>query len=415
MGFTWTPTGALEAGIDGYIEIRDDVTGDVFNAIIQVQSKATEESFAAETAESLEYLCDARDLDYWMQGNAPVILVVSRPRTNEAYWVSIKDYFRDPAVRQVRKVRFDKRRHRFDDHCKAELVTLAIPRDSGLYLAPVPRTEVLYSNLLPVASHASRLYIAETDCRRKEDVWREMNRLDVHVGSEWLLTGKRILSVHDLSEPPWSHICDVGTMDELDAEEWADADDPDRQREWVRLLNSCLREKCYPLVRYNHDRKCYYFTATTDLRHRVFPYQAIKADTKRDVFRAYPADNNPRYYRHSAFQGAFRRFGGSWHLEITPTYHYTRNGRDEYRYYEDRLSDIKRLEHNEAVMGQVVMWGEFLRRKGDMFTQEYPHLSFGVLQSFEVAAGIDDAVWRSRESGDGESQNDEAQQLELFS
>lgn len=417
MGFTWTPTGALEAGIDGYIEIRDDVTGDVFNAIIQVQSKATEETFTAETADSFEYLCEKRDLDYWMQGNAPVILIVSRPRTDEAYWVPIKDYFRDPSVRQARKVRFDKRQHRFGVACKDPLASLAIPRDSGLYLAPVPRTETLYSNLLPVASYALRLYIAETDCRRKEDIWREMNRLDVHVGPEWLLTNKRILSVHDLSEFPWNRICDVATMDELDTEEWADTDDPDRQREWVRILNACLREKCYPLVRYSKDRECYYFTATPDLRTRVFSYQAVKVKAKRDVFRAYPSDGNPRYYRHSALQGAFRRFDGAWHLEITPTYHYTHNGRDEYRYYEDKLSDIKRLEHNDAVMGQVVMWAEFLRREGDMFTQNYPYLSFGELQSFEVGAGIDDAAWRSREgdNDDGQGQDNEAQQLELFS
>ena len=65
------------------------------NSIIQVQSKATEGRFTAETAVSLEYVCDERDLTYWMQGNAPVILVVSRPKTGEAYYVLL----RDPAVR----------------------------------------------------------------------------------------------------------------------------------------------------------------------------------------------------------------------------------------------------------------------------------------------------------------------------
>jgi len=40
MGFIWTPTG-LEAGIDGYIELRDYKTGEVSNFIIQVQSKTT--------------------------------------------------------------------------------------------------------------------------------------------------------------------------------------------------------------------------------------------------------------------------------------------------------------------------------------------------------------------------------------
>lgn len=416
MGFIWTPTGALEAGIDGYIEIRDEVTGDVFNAIIQVQSKATEERFTAETAEGFEYLCDKRDLDYWMQGNAPVILVVSRPDTEEAYWVSIKNYFHDPAVRQARKVRFDKRLHCFDVACRSDLATLAIPLDSGMYLAPAPRTETLYSNLLPVASYAPHLYIAETDCRRKEDVWREMKRLDVHVGPEWLLNNKRIVSVHDLSEFPWNRICDTGTIDELETDEWAESDDPDHRRQFVRLLNACLREKCFPLVRYSGNRDCYFFTATEDRRTRVFPYQSLKAATKRDVFRGYPKEDDPRYYRHSAFQGAFKCFDGAWHLEITPTYHFTWDGRGEYGRYDDRLADIKKVEHNDAVIGQVVMWAEFLRRSGDMFTSDYPHLTFGELLSFEIDAGIDDDAWRSREDGDADRPGqDEARQLELFS
>ena len=46
MGFLWNPTG-LEAGIDGYIEIRDDATSEVTNCIIQVQSKATSSPFCA--------------------------------------------------------------------------------------------------------------------------------------------------------------------------------------------------------------------------------------------------------------------------------------------------------------------------------------------------------------------------------
>ena len=76
MGFVWNPTG-LEAGIDGYIEIRDEATGEVTNCILQVQSKATAAPFAAETDTGFHFVCDERDLDYWLGGNAPVILIVS--------------------------------------------------------------------------------------------------------------------------------------------------------------------------------------------------------------------------------------------------------------------------------------------------------------------------------------------------
>lgn len=160
MGFLWYPTGAIEAGIDGSIEIRDAITGTVRNLIIQVQSKATQNTFTAETAHSFEYLCDERDLEYWLHGNAPVILVVSRPSTDEAYWVAIKDYFSDLSRLKARKIRFDKQRDRFNTHCRAELIRIAAPKESGIYLLPPPQAETLYSNLLKVASFAEHIYMA---------------------------------------------------------------------------------------------------------------------------------------------------------------------------------------------------------------------------------------------------------------
>src|SRR5258706_10216823 len=81
MGFVWSPMGAIESGIDGTIEIRDPETGDMLHSIIRVQSKATAVPFPADTGETFEYLCDERDLDYWLRGNAPVILIRSRTDT----------------------------------------------------------------------------------------------------------------------------------------------------------------------------------------------------------------------------------------------------------------------------------------------------------------------------------------------
>jgi hypothetical protein len=109
VGFLWYSTG-LEAGIDGYIEIRNTSTGEVTNCIIQVQSRATEQPFEGDNGSTFEYRCSEKDLDYWLSGDAPVILIRSRPKTNEAYLASLKDRFRDAAARKGRKVVFDKER-----------------------------------------------------------------------------------------------------------------------------------------------------------------------------------------------------------------------------------------------------------------------------------------------------------------
>lgn len=156
MGCLWYPTGGVEAGIDGIIEIRDSRTGEVTNSVVQVQSKAASGRFTAETETSFEYLCDERDLEYWLNGNAPVILVRSRPDSNEAYWASIKDRFKDLDTIRARKIFFDKARDRFDINALSDIVRLAIPRDSGIYLAPPPKSEKLYSNLLGVSRYSPR-------------------------------------------------------------------------------------------------------------------------------------------------------------------------------------------------------------------------------------------------------------------
>jgi hypothetical protein len=143
MGWIWNATN-IDAGIDGYIEIRDPGTGRATNIVLQVQSKALSQ-FTNETPTSFEYVCSPRDLEYWTAGNAPVILIVSKPAAEQAYWTSVKDYFNTPAKRRDRRITFDKNRDRFDLDARERLAQLAMPRFLGIYLTPPPRTETLQS------------------------------------------------------------------------------------------------------------------------------------------------------------------------------------------------------------------------------------------------------------------------------
>lgn len=77
MGSRWTPSGANEVGIDGYIELFDPTTHVAVGKTLAVQSKVVS-VFLNDTAEIFDFWCDRRDLDYWLQGNMPVILVVSQ-------------------------------------------------------------------------------------------------------------------------------------------------------------------------------------------------------------------------------------------------------------------------------------------------------------------------------------------------
>ncbi len=401
MGFLWYPTGANEAGIDGFIELRDAGTGNVTGFFIPVQVKSTEQQFQAENSEGFDYLCDDRDLNYWLQGNTPVILVRTRPSSGEAYWVSIKNCFDTAEKRKSRKIHFEKGRDRFDQTCKRALLDLAVPKDAGAYFVPPPISETLYSNLLKVHYFPERLYIAETRHRSHEDVWNELRRLGGDYGREWYLKSRQILSFYDLQEYPWNQICEAGTVEEFYTDEWACSDDAEKLRDFVRLLNQCLRRKTWLLdLRYSNQLSCYFFKSTPDLRPRSVSYHSLLQNTSRVVFLGYPSKRDPAkmaYYRHSAFEGYFKRFDGAWYLEITPTYYYTWDGHNLDRYYEDRLKGIKQMERNPAVAGQVVMWADYLRRGGDMFTPQYPFLGFGELMKFDMDVGIDDKMWLRRD------------------
>jgi len=397
----WHPTG-FDAGIDGYIELRMS-SGEVTNCIIQVQSKATEQPFDAETSSTLEFRCNPRDLEYWLGGNAPVILVRSRPSTDEAYWVSIKEYFSDLSRRKTGKIIFDKTTDQFDVTAKPRLHRLAMRADAGPYLATHPRTEVIYSNLLRLARLPDTYYVAATHYRTPPELFARLRELTRPARGEWILHGQMLTSFHDLSLRPWLEVTDPGSVESHDTEEWAETDDPVRQRQFVHLLNICLREALYPKgVKFSRETGCYYFRASHDLSDIEYAYTSREHKTSRAVFRGYARKNDPSqmsYYRHSAFEAHFVRYGGVWFLQITPTYHFTRDGERLSRYAPDLLSGIKRLENNQAVHGQVIMWAHILTAHS-LFDRGPAFLDFAALQQFELAVGFNDDAWLKREETD---------------
>lgn len=403
MGLAWHARNAsLDAGIDGTIEVRDVETQRATNCILQVQSKAVTGRFTAETDTSFEFLCDARDINYWLGGNVPVILVVSRPDSDEAYWISVRDAFATLEAKQARRVAFDKQRDRFNESCRAALVALAVPRASGLYFPPPPRRERLLSNLLPVTRVAEHVYLATTDFRRGEEVWARAKANEWEISGEWHLHEGRILSFHNLREEPWRQLCDPGTAEEFGAEEWSESEDFARRRIFVRLLNEALRSKLRRLgVGFNSKEECYWFLPPLSPKQleRKCTYQSLAREATRTVVRVYRRkDGTIKYHRHNAFKGSFERYDQRWYLEITPTYFFTRDGRIPSRFGESLLQGIKRVERNHSVIGQVITWARFLTQPPDMFGTEYPFLGFGALETVEVDCGVDDQDWLSRES-----------------
>jgi hypothetical protein len=403
MGWVWNAT-SIEAGIDGYIEIRDPATGRATNIILQVQSKALSQ-FANETPDSLEYICSPRDLEYWLSGNAPVILIVSRPSTEESYWASIKDYFNTPTRRRERRVVFDKRRDKFEADSRDRLAQLAMPRYLGIYLTPPPRTETLYSNLLRVAQFPENMYRASTQIQEGREIRRTLG-WGHGAPDEWIAKRKEVVSFQPFDDNVWNEIIEPGTSDRFNTAEWALSDDRERINEFLELMFHSLKAKLRPLgISYFRDGEYFYFTATSNLQPKRIDYKSLKKSTTRTVFQGFPSKDDPthmRFYRHAAFGGQFFRFDKMWYLAITPTYHFTFDGWQRHKWYESKLKGIKALEKNPAVLGQIAMWAALLReRPAGLFPEsERSHLKFGDLMSDQLDAGINEGWWLWNEEDD---------------
>ncbi len=419
MGYLWTPTtGHSDAGIDGFIEIRRMDTGEATNFILQVQSKATMREWESETEDSFDYRCDERDLAYWLQGNAPVILIVSRPKTNEAYWISIKDYFSDLEKRKARKIRFNKRQDAFKTTAASALTEKAMPRDAGVYLAPPPKAEILFSNLLPVGRYAPDLWCAETKYRKPTEIWGVFKEMNVRPGGEWILKEGKIFSFHDLAQEAWNNVCDPNTVQKTSTDEWAQSNSPDKKNDFVRLLGLALKTilgwKAVWYLKPKSGFGFYYFAPTKDLSPRVVRWKRSK-ESERTVFQAYPSKKDPTriaYYRHSAFEPKFRRLGGTWFLEITPTYYFTSDGKMPSKYRDSYLSGIKRIEKNVAVTGSVLFWAHLLTAR-DLFSKTSPFLTFSDLLEFPVEFGIHDDDWLAKAETEEKELLQEVENAEL--
>lgn len=419
MGQVWRPTNVHDTGVDGTIEFRDPSTGEVSNRHIQVQSKATDSSWESETEAGFVYRVRKDDLDYWLRGNLPVVLVVSRPRTSEAYWVSIKNYFQEDRIRTTGKIEFRKDRDQFDKSALHKLIDLAIPAEKGIYKPPLRRDEELVSNLLAVRVFPKTLYIAETPFRRGGELHSWLVEHGIFGKREWILRNGSICSFYNLSEYPWIEIADQGTVKDFDTREWANAADEDRLREWTELLNTCLRAKLSREgIRFQHEAKFrfYYFLLPENKMPRFYRYYSQQKETRRKVvcLLTNKKTGDLLCYRHAAMKGRFYRFDGLWYLEINPTYFFTVNGKTPYMYYEDKLAGIKRLERNESVLGQLVMWERLLTDRGDIFHSEYPLLKFDGLCRFPVWQGIVDELWLPVEEEVATDEDDTELTGELF-
>ncbi|MBC8869381.1 MAG: DUF4365 domain-containing protein [Planctomycetes bacterium] len=398
MGFTWHPSNQpVEAGIDGWVELRDQETGEVANCWLAVQSRAR--STLRGDAESVKYTPTQEEVEYWMKGSQPVILVVSQPNEDLAWWVSIKDYFHDRGdLSADRMIVFDKKNDLLSESTATEWKQLGTKHGAVVYFTPPRIVETLSSNLLKVWRWHPTVFSAPTKFSDAKEIREQLKAFLEWPPREWFLgDGNRLFSFHDLSNAPWSSVCDSSKICHLETDDWAYSEDNDDRRKFVRLLNWCLRELVGKLrMRHSPEEDCYYFSPTRERIVRRMTYTSRKKKATRTVVsRQMSKIDTERvaYYRHDGFAHRFLRFGESWYLMIEPRYVFTRDGKDPDPYREERQSKIKTLEGDAAISGKVVMFADLLKDDESLFDSAYPFLGFDTLEKSQLHVGIDDDGW----------------------
>ncbi len=240
------------------------------------------------------------------------------------------------------------------------------------------------------------LFVAPALGKSRTQSWQLLNQNGSgHIPSAWSLHEGNLYSFVDPERSRLKTIIDIGGLDQFSTQEWAFSDNENKRRLFVHLLNSALREDLWCQgVRYHRDQDVYAFIGRPEEPPRRLKYANLKVRSTATVVSHYetkPKSGKPyQYLRHTAFQSRFRWLDDQWYLEITPTYRFTRNGKDLDRYHEQRLSGIKRIERNRSVLSQLLLWQAVLRAPWTR-SDRSRLLEFGPLVTFRFSSGVDES------------------------
>jgi nucleoside phosphorylase len=254
----------------------------------------------------------------------------------------------------------------------------------------------LFTNLVPVVGLPEKLYISASTCKAYKQAWAILLKQNkASVTRAWALHGDNLYSLEDPSTGSLRRIADESSTEEHSFAEFGNSEDPDQQRIFMQIMFGALRDGLGSLGIWYHPKDdVFAFAGRLDERPRVYKYKNVHVRSTMTVVSHYASRSKDgrkfKYLRHLAFGGRFRYLDRQWFLEITPTYRFTTDGRTKDRFHEERLSGIKRLEGNRAVLSQVLLWNDVLWRQA-LGRENRPFLTFGSTLFFRTRQPISDS------------------------
>ena len=394
MGFVWNPI-HIESGIDAVIETRDPSTGVTKNKILQAQVKAVSQ-LAAEQDDAFSFSCERAHIGYWLGGTARVILIVCKPDTDEIYWKDLQTYFSLPENRERCTVRFSKQADRLDVSSRSALLSVATP-EGGLALGPLPKREILGINLLPLSGYPSEILATPTKAKGWDAFFAALKELKKPWLREFIWEAGILYSFFDPVAEELGDLCE-GESEGFASEQWAHSTDPVLQRHFAGLLGRTFESRCYKQgVVLERETGVFYFApppAGGELRIKTKSSVNTTAKTVISKHTSVRQDGTLSvYYKHYAFEGRMRRFANEWFFELTPTFHFTEDGKIPHPNADVLLSGIKRMERHPAVLGAFLTWKEFLT-ENTLFNSKFRFLTVMAPPALVIDRGIDDRAWK---------------------
>ncbi|TDX04035.1 DUF4365 domain-containing protein [Kribbella sp. VKM Ac-2566] len=394
-----------DAGIDGQIEIRDPSTGEVANRFLYVQSKASNNPFPGESDVAFHYICDERDLDYWMRADNPVILVCSHPADGKAWWAHVQGWFADPARRASRRVDFDKATQMFDNRASGRLSALADPAGRAHTAVMTRRTEALTSSLLPVDIPMT-MFSTKIKGSTPKEIGDLVRKVQLRPQA-WLYRNDTLYSFRHPSALGLDAV--VAAPIREDHPTGYALECVSRHNIVVQMLGQALRVDTSDDLWLDPETKLLCFKAKTPLKTMK---QRGPHGRLREVVTVHrnQKKGHINWVRHMALRWRFILDHDEWLLDIAPDYRFTVDGYRPSSMAAELTSKIKRMERHAAVRGQMEFWAHYLRpAPADLLETTARFLTIHDPLTFEVDHGIDDDAWdesRARFKTEAGSQQD---------
>jgi hypothetical protein len=402
LGHVWHPRGQQDFGVDGEIELVDPVDRRALNKLLLAQVKGRSE-LRGETSESFYFVCEQGHIDYWLNADVPVLLLVVKRATKEAWWKDVTSWFSDPIARKTGRVEFDKVSDRLRPATTAmDWLALAAPSAApAIGTRTIPET--LTTNLLPIIAFPEKLYFAPTNIKTFP---QSRARLSSHgrsrAPSSYLLLDGMVYSFESLKEPPFDVLCS-GDVEVDESADWALGTEDQRYR-FMRLLRILLGQE-FDDLGYDRDERLNYFRPLDGETDRVIK---TPDGRKRTV-----VVNKGGYIRHHAAELRFVTVDDEWFMAVQPDYRFTVDGYTKHWNAAALKSGIKRLERHGAVRSTLGFWSSYFASTQLSLLDDTPlqRLRFGPVETVTIEVGYDETTLPTKALGTDPALDDDTLDL----